>query len=529
MGSEKNIFSLKREADLLLSRVEAPSATFEDIEDAATKLAGMGSRAPLFVANRLKNAHSTHAVKNIASLIELLNDFSYAEILKEILLSSDGKKLPDESKLEILAALKSYEPSALNGTLSTFFEDPAGAYLRWAAKVLSDFDQKEYRALSLLEEFLAEYPNKNHLLKQLISTAQDAAVPLLALLAESDNLEISFFALQSLVTIGSERSLSVLKQIKERAWQKETADEAARLLRKMQFAGRNLGSATPLPENRKTDLKRLTGYCSPVDAMGNLNLCIVSKKEDGRHDTFFLVLNDEVGIVDACGAKGVDSTEMTEIISEAGEEMVFQKMDVALCLALVGHGLYRNKTEKIPLPSEFHYRKEMLAGHFSPELFVPFFRCSLLKEILRDNALIPTSGSLLEREEFKAWAISTPLVFDYAERLGRLTEKGETFVRPDERNLIKNFCRKVIYPMREQIRRRLFILAAFMERSNAPEETVKTALSVALHLGRKPPCPLEEIPFFAGLAKQSMRNCLAALENGFDMRDFDGEMDELDE
>ena len=83
--------------------------------------------------------------------------------------------------------------------------------------------------------------------------------------------------------------------------------------------------------------------------------------------------------------------------------------------------------------------------------------------------------------------------------------------------------------MKAVLRSRLFLMADFLLKTNRGEELTLLTLATALNMGERSKINLTTIPFLRKLAQESIDHCIEAIEEGFDLRDFSEELDDLDE
>lgn len=527
MNLQRNIFSLKREVEDTLSMLESAPSPLEAVEDGARRLAEMGERATPFVARYLEKAREHPVVERVVHLIELTNDCSYAAMLEDLLLRRSFKDAPPKLKIELLATLKSYGNDLASEVVSNLFEDPEEAYLSWIRRVLEDFESREFRVISLLEEFLGAGGEMDRLIRKVGETFREDAIPLLSLLAGSDNSKVSLAAIKELGRIRDDRAVSALKGVIRYSWRKESVEESVRALRRLSFSGHDTECAQPPGNDSGPDVYKV--FLGPVDGMGNTNLLLAVKKGNGRVDTLFAILNDEAGIVDLFGSKNVKEQEFSKMVGEIREESFLAEGEVGHFVDLLNDALYQSERNGIPLPPEFHYRKGPLEGQLRPKRFSPEFGASILKRIKGDPTLLERGAELFDNDEFGGWIILTPRVFDYAEKLEILSRGSGRLSAVKEKRILGDFCREILSPMRGQISRRLFLMADFLFKTGRSKETAELTLATAIGLDGRDGMPLTEVPFLTRLARESIIYCREALEEGVDLRDLDDELDWADE
>ena len=299
-------------------------------------------------------------------------------------------------------------------------------------------------------------------------------------------------------------------------------------MRKLSFSGIDIQGT-----NKTESPDRLNDYSvfvSPVDSIGNISLCISMKKSGTRSETMFVVINDEAGIIDVFGSKEMKNSELDSMIDEVRKDSFLSERDLSYALKLINDALLRSEKNGLPLPPEFHYRKEILKGMLKPRSYRPRFKLSTVRKVYRDESLIKRSGELFEIDEFREWLLSVPRVFDYAEKLTNIRKKTTSpLIRLKEQELINSFCVEVISPLRGLFMERLFKMADFLYQSKHSEESARLALATALKLGSKNIDAVTNIPFVKAMAEKSIEHCAEAIESGFDLRNLSGELDGLED
>lgn len=522
----KDIFSIKKEASEILSEITSASFSLEKIEAGANRLGEFGERALPFVARHLRKEKSDEAVSRLLYLIELLNDSSYTAILKDALGSGQFRESSLKTRVEIIATLKSYETTPFHSSECFPGEDRETAFITWAGRVLEDFQSREYRAISLLEEILLRETENGKLIRSIAEALGEAAIPLLLILAGTDDREASATAIKCLGRIKTDASVMALKELSAISWDKEIAAEAGKAIRRLSFSGYDTGRVNFSPIDTLPEGSKL--YASPIDGLGNINLCIAINKGSGRIETTFLLLNDETGIIDAFGSSNMKDRELSDMLAETSKETSIKEVEPDYFFSLLNNALYLNKRYDLPLSPEFHYRKQAFNQYLRSKTFSPDFTCLPTDKIKADKSLIDLGGELFRKKEFEGWIISTPISFDFAEKLSLLEAGGKQLQSIKKNKLLKDFCVEIITPIKKQLAARLLMMADFYLRNESDEETTNIILATALNLEQCDSCALEDLPFLKVMAEKSMRNCIEALEEGFDLREFEYDLDELD-
>jgi len=529
MGHQKNpnIFTVKREVDMMLSAIEKDDFCLDSLEHVAKRLSEFGEIANMFVSGRLKKTADSRAIERILYVIELLNDYSYVEILKNMLLNESSKFDSEGVRIELLATLKSYDSHCLSNPFNNLFANPQAALLLWIERAIEDFDVREYRVISLLEEFLSGQANNIDVIKSVKEPLLGNAVSFLALLADCDNPEISVAAMKELGKIKDERAVAALYEIVKYSWKEDVLDGAVKALRRLSFSGYD---TTQLQVPAAADeSKEYQAFIGPIDAMGNFNLCLSVKGENPGVEAICLIANDEFGVMDVYGAKNISDRSFMRLMADAEDGEIFSVVDIEYFLKLVNFALYLNEEEKTALPPEFYYRKGSIKQWLKPEKFIPKFDKDILREILNDEELVEKGALLFDKREFSGWKISTLPFYEYAEEM--VSPDGEINNPPSlrEKRLLDNFSREIIIPLRGQIVRRLFMVADFFVRKSGYDESARIILATVMQLGRSPDVLWLESPFVTRLAMESVVYGSKTFRDGFDLMVYEEELDKIDE
>jgi hypothetical protein len=153
---------------------------------------------------------------------------------------------------------------------------------------------------------------------------------------------------------------------------------------------------------------------------------------------------------------------------------------------------------------------------------------SSLEEGVEEEAYLERGAELFERDEFSEWALLTPAAFDHADEMSLLQKDGCGKSTLREKRVLESFCRETVLPVKEELRSRLLLMANFLSKRPDSEEALRICLATAEKIGKCHDEELSTVPFIWQLAKESISRSLKALDEGFDLRDFTGELDETD-
>lgn len=519
-----NIFALKRELDRILSGKKRGGLDQDEAEDFARRFSDLAEIGLPLLARYLKKVEDPDVFERLTHLIELLNDHSYASVLNDIFLDGNYKDSHQKVKIELFATLKSYDSTYPCHAFGNFFDSPEDAYMAWIKRVLEDFDKREYRVISLLEELLDGGAANIKLIRKIAVRFGGDSVPLLSLLANCDDGEVASAAISALGKIKDDRSVAILKEILRYSWSEGSVKDAGKALRRLAFSGYDISrvEADAIIEN----LDCCKAFLGPVDLLGNFNLCFAAKRGGDIFETICLVINDENGILDVYGAKRMREEDLLRMVEEVRKEEAFLETDLDHFLAVLNGALYMNEQSDAYLPPEFHYRKRLLSGRLRSVRYFPKFDDHDLKAIKRDAALIAKSETLLDRKEFRQWPLHTSGAFFYAEKLSMMSRGQNRLSSFRELRIIEEFIRDEIIPMKGKIARSLFQMADFLDRKRCAEETRKMVLATALNIGNGKAEQLLKNPFLRKLALESLRQCTKVMMDSVDLEEPEYHFDE---
>jgi len=192
-------------------------------------------------------------------------------------------------------------------------------------------------------------------------------------------------------------------------------------------------------------------------------------------------------------------------------------------LSLVGDAMYRSGQCGALLPAEYYvWRRLFVPEKVVPEPYTPTFIGYDLKALAVSKRLIAGSANLFDEDFFADWGLAKSRVCDYAEEWIELEKAagGGSLARGMEL-LLKKFCRELLVPEIERIRKRLFLTADLMRKTNKERELVETTLAAAMSLDAH--C---HHPFLKRLALESMGLAREALAEGYDLRQYASDEDD---
>lgn len=516
--TNKNIFSLKRETENILAEVAGAPYTYDSVEQGASKLIGLGEDALPFVARYLEKTRDISATEKLLHIIELMNDHSCTDVLRSFLYR---RPVSQDIKVECLATLKSYE-NLNDSDLQHFFENTEATFFAWVEKVLENYHDREFRAISLLEEFLTGGLEKAGQLKNVAAKLGVKALPLLSDLAYSDNKEIAGLAIMELGRMEDPQAARELKEICEYSWHSVSADMARKALRRRSFAGIDDSSVAvgPLYEFSK---EKCTAFISPVDSQGDATLCLVAEGKDERSEALCVVCNDEAGIIDVYGSRRIKKNEISQMIDDIqAEEAIFVEVELEHFIKFLNNALYLNESYSFPLPIEFVYRKDMLKGHLTPRPLIHEFSLSELRRIRKDTSLSLRGAELLEKDAFIQWPLSSTSSFDYAEQWLYTKKDRPASIR--DRAFVDQFSFEVLLHNKKLTSKRLIWMAQFLKNAG-DTDGAELCLASALELSSRSGRQFVEIPFIKALAKKSIEYCATQISEGMDPREYYEDID----
>lgn len=496
----------------LLEKLKRDNITNAEMDEIGSLIHKAGRSAVQPILRRISNEKSGSLISKYTYLLDFVDDRYWLDQIVHIALKR--RDLETEGKSALLATL---EDCGIDVTSPPFSIILSSAVLSPEELFKKFIDRGEDGLISLLEEFagMALEVRRTFLLE--ISSIIDVRVTrFLALLLWFDDPETVKDVVAALGRVRSEAAAFELRCFREFADQ-SLYDAIDQSLKRLSFVGIDTELIPVLDRPQPF----FTAYAGPVDGNGFRNVQISRWRKDGKIDSIDLHLHDINGVEDVRGENGIEVEEYKERSEErAGQELI-EPVTPEFAVMLLRDALFRNVTSGYPLPPEFMLRRTLFSpSEITPSLYNPPVAERNCKAT---PALLTLSTQLFEDEFFSGWAIESAQIYDIAEEWLRLEKSfsGKKLGTELER-LIEKLCKEELKPRLVDISRRIVLNSDFLARTGAEEELVMAALAAADSIkGFSLPCHLH--PFLRRFAMESMIVAREALEEGYDVRDYEDE------
>lgn len=494
----------------LLEKLKKENITYAEMDEIGSLIRKAGRSAVQPLLRRISHEKSGSLISKYTYLLDFLDDRYWLDQIVHIALKR--RDLEVEGKSALLATL---EDCGIDVTLPPFSILLSSASLSTAELFTKLIEKGEGGLTSLLEQFAnMEMEVRQTFLLELTSLLDERIAGFLELLLWFDNSDTVREVIAALGRVRSEAAASVLLQFRFYADQSmhPAIDQS---LKRLSFVGVNI----PAISGRKALQPFHSAYASPVDGNGFRNILIARWREDGNIDSIDLHLHDINGVEDVSGETSIPVETYTErTLDRAGQELI-EPVAPEFALDLLRDGLLRNRDSEYPLPPEFMMRRRIFDPlEITPSPYIPPVAERSCKAT---PALLALSSKLFEDEFFSGWAIESSLVYDIAEEWLDLekSRSGKKIGKELER-FIERLCNEEFKPKLVDISRRIILNADYLSRTGGDDELVMAALAAAGSIkGFSLPCHLH--PFLRRFAMESMIVAREALEEGYDIRDYE--------
>jgi hypothetical protein len=241
-------------------------------------------------------------------------------------------------------------------------------------------------------------------------------------------------------------------------------------------------------------------------------------QENGLLAVLYLEIHESRGMTSAWGGADLSDEECTRHVAELRCEEELLPVAAEYALLLLRDACHRSRESGAFLPAEFYLRRGMfVAAEVLPVPYTPEFAAADRAGHVAPS-LVAESAELLDDDYFAGWVLASPRVYDYAEEWISLEKAhGGRTRTPGMDALLERFCRELLAPDTELIRRRLLLTADLMRQTNRDRELVERTVAMAAGLA-VPQAKPWQYPFFRRYALESMRMAREALAEGYDPR-----------
>ncbi len=494
-------FRIVSELDRLLKSTLTPDQWDARIAELARRIEREDTRAIPLLFKKLRSTQDSELASLIVFVIEKLEDPTVVERVLEVM---RDPHVADEVKIELLPFLFRHGIDFSSPNLVVAFKDPQAITHTLTEWMLDGLDQDENAIGSIVEE-LAKWDRESQRrwLRHFGERGDERALPLLATVAESHDVELARMAIAEIACIPSGRAVFVLKTLfnhRQTLW-----GEIERALRKLQaagFAAQPLFSASgPVREC----------WLTHIDGYGSQLLLIAREGKDGRYEVALFTLNEREGIKECYSVRGLTERTYRNAVMILRREMSLIAVDYDDARALVRDALFAARRHRALICPEFAFRRRIFGeDELTPEEYRLEFPPFLLAEVRRHRAeLLTTSDQLLTFLPFSEWWFDVPAAYDFVVQRGLHRASGRVRLT---RKTVRAFIEEILEPNREILIRRLALttkLCLLRAHRRPPSRSVwKTTLALwdALCDRRR---SLWRIPFFAELARMTIEQVMA--------------------
>ncbi len=492
----------------LLERLQKDGITIDEMDEIGAKLQKAGRRALSPLVRKLWRERSGDLISRYTYLLDFFEDETWLDQLVQIALRR--RDLDAEGKAALLAALEGYGVDVSTPPFARLLAEIGGPLDVTLPRLL---DRGEEGIIGFIDDLLI-YPPETRLaiIRELPSVPDPRVLRLLEILLRVDDGEV---ARETVLALGKVRSADAAALLR-------TADDmpdaslrelARKSLRRLSFLG---VEASAWPAAR--DLPFHDCYASPIDGAGYRTLWLVRRQENGQLAALCLEIHESRGMTSAWGGGDLADGECSRHVAEVRCEEELFEVEAEYALVLLRDACHLSRENGVFLPAEFYVRYGMFrVTEVMPVPYTPEFTTDRRGE-LAAAGLVAESAALLDDDYFADWVLAGPLVYDYAEEWIALeTASGGQTRTPGMEPLLERFCREIIVPEADIIRRRLYLTADLMRHTGRDREAVERTVATAASLDKPLMKPWRH-PFFRRYALESMQMAREALAGGYDPR-----------
>jgi hypothetical protein len=494
----------------LLEKLKQENITYDEMDEIGGQLKKAGRSAVQPLLRKLWHEKSGILLSKYTYLLDFLDDRYWFDQIVQIALKRRDLEL--EGRSAIMATLADCGIDVTAPPFSTIF---AGDSVSVAELFTQMMANGEEGLLIFLEDFSGMMPEaKRFFLLELAALPDSRVLEPLKLLLWHDDVEVVEMAIAAIGRVRFPEAAALLKEFQLHA---DSSLQAlvSKSIRRLSFIGVNVDATLSANE-----LKPFYSACAgPVDGNGYRHIWLARWREDGRLDSVDLQLHDIKGVTSVWGESGETQQHYDERAAERVAQELIEPVAPEYALLLLKDALSRNRSEEYPLPPEFYLRRTMFApAEIKPALYEPK---PLNWTVKATPALLAVSAKLFEAEFFAGWSLESHRVYEIAAEWVELEKhQDEEGLASALERLIESLCREEFQPRLTDISRRLILNADYLARTGADGELVKTALVAADSIRQfSMPCHLH--PFVRRFAMESMIVAREAMEEGYDLRDFD--------
>jgi hypothetical protein len=496
-------FRIVNELDRLLKSALTPDQWNARITKLVKRLEREEAHAIPLLLRKLRHTQDPGLTSLIVSIVERIESPTIVEQILEVM---RDPSVTDAVKVELLPFLLRRNVDLSSPHLAGTFKDPR-SILRTLTGWLLDGLAHDEDAIAHIVEDVRQWDRESQKrwLENFGERGDERALPLLATMAESWDVELARMAIATIARIPSGRTISALENLfnhREALW-----GEIERTLWTLRAMGI---SAQPLFPSRGSVREC---WITHMDGTGTQLLLIVREEEAALYDTALFTLNDHHGIVECFSTRRLTAHEVHSVVAIMRSETPIAPVSYEEARALVRDALFAARRHRALICPEFAFRRRIFGeDDLSPKEYCPEFPSFLLADVRRQHAeLLATSDRLLTLFPFSEWYVETPAAYEFLARW----KLSRAHALPSlTRRIVLAFIEEVLEPEREVLIRRLARTAEFLRHligsrsAHRPIRLWKATLALwnALCDRRR---SLSKIPFFHELARVSLLGLLA--------------------
>ncbi len=495
----------------LLERLRKDSITIDEMDEIGAKLRKSGRRALSPLVRTLWRERNGDLISRYAYLLDFFEDETWLDQLVQMTLRR--RDLGEEGKAALLAALEGYGVDVSTPLFARILSEIGGPLTLTLPRLL---DRGEEGVIGFIEDLLA-YPPEARLavIRELPTVTDPRVLRLMEILLRVDDGGVMRETVTALGRVRSPAAAALLCTLEDVS-DSPLRELARRSLRRLSFLG-----VTTAPSPAPQELPFHECFASPLDGAGYRTLWLARKQENGLLTALCMEIHENRGMTSAWGKGDLTDEECARHVTEICCEEELFTVATEYALMLLRDACHLSRENGAFLPAEFYVQGGMFrSAEVNPVPYTP--------EFAPPAGLVADSAELLDDDCFAGWFLASMRVYDFAEEWSALEKadgaKGRT--RGME-SLLERFCRELIVPDAELIRRRLLLTADLMRRIGRDREMVDQAVVLAAGLAIPQIKPWRQ-SFFRRFALESMQMAREALAEGYDPRQH-GDEEEWDD
>lgn len=484
-----------------VSRGGAARPDEERLAEIVQRLRALGEEYRAAVVRRLERASAADEA-GLLDLLRRLDDPAFIEPLRRLAAES---RAPEETRRVAETLLR-----------ELVRDEEIEAFKARAAAVLAEPEPSELALDGLIGQlrFMAR-PVSFQALRQLAAEAGERAMPLLRLVAASDDTHLQMAAVEALATVATPAAAAALEEVAERAAVRDVQRAARRAL----FRLRQMGVQPPAPERpalvAPPPRQVLQAWASNIDGTGSRLLWVIMRRRMEPAVLAQMILNEREGVQYFVAVPTTTRRVLREVAEHNRDAKGFPLVEIPPehARGLIAEAEARRTTIRLESDAEFLRWRDVLAPPGTALPRPPIYDLLDAEQLRGRWSVLAESASLLELPEFQSWpfpdevtdvafelvqAEESPLVLSESaqeERLDRLVSQAvERYFTEERRHLY---------------RRRLEEMAYFYMKTGQPD-AARRALAAALAF-EDPAVPIARHPFARALVLRSIMQARANL------------------